>query len=131
MPYSFVVAGKRTVIQAVINSEADIQAVNCAIHGGAGGAKALIKMEKVGGTQFTYTTNLPGLAPENPFLLYTIIVVDSTGRETRSQEFVTPVTSSPVVPGWQLEDAPIAASIKQEGEKKALEAPAKPVLPPR
>jgi hypothetical protein len=103
-PYSFVVTGKRTVIYAVINSKIDIKEVNCSFHMAEDVVQPLIKMVKVNGTLFTYTAVLPGLTPESPSLRYTIVAVDTLGKETCSQEFVTPVTSSLVVPSWQLEN---------------------------
>ena len=102
-PYSFVVTGRRTVIQAVIDSKTDIQEVNCILRGIEGGMMTMVKMHKLIGTQFTYTATLPGLSPNSASLSYTIDSVDSQGRMTRSKEFVTPVKSSPVVPNWQLE----------------------------
>lgn len=102
-PYSFVVAGKRTIIYAVISSRADTEEINCSIRGAEGTAPTLVKMVKVDGTQFTYTATLPALSPDSSYLRYTIVAVDSLGRETRSQEFVSPVAASPVVPGWQVE----------------------------
>lgn len=117
-PYSFVVAGKRTIIYAVISSKADTKEIMCSIRTAEGVAPILVKMEKVRDTQFTYTATLPGLSSETGSLRYTIIAVDSLGKETRSHEFVTPVTSSPVVPGWQLESAGEAISVDKNEENK-------------
>lgn len=119
-PYSFVVAGKRTVIYAVIGSRADTKEINCTIREAEGAAPTSVKMVKVSGTQFTYTATLPGMSPERPSLRYTIIVVDSFGKETLSQEFMTPIASSPVVPGWQLESEGKAGSIEQKVSDKPL-----------
>lgn len=113
-PYSFVVAGKRTVLHAVINSKTDIREVNCAVNRPEGGAPSQVKMTKVSGTRFTYTATLPALSPETPSLRYTIVAVDSLGNELRSQEYVTPLTSSPVVPGWQLENTAEAVPVEQK-----------------
>ena len=102
-PYSFVVSGKSTVIQAVIyRREADLRAVNCKTRVIETGAHSLVKMGKVAGTKFTYAATLPGVAPNVSSLRYTIVAIDPVGRESVSPEFVTPVTSSPVVPGWQF-----------------------------
>ena len=119
LPYSFVVSGRRTVIQAVINGEADVvQAVNCKIRVVEGGAQAIVKMAKVSGTQFTYETTLPGLAPGIASLRYTIVAVDSSGKEISSQEFSTPVTSSSVLPGWQIENTGGAIQLELKNPKK-------------
>lgn len=117
-PYSFVVAAKPTVIHAVISSKADILEVNCILRETEGGGQAQVKMEHVNGTLFTYTATLPGLSKEGSSLRYRIVVVDAQGKKIRSQEFATPVTSSPVVPSWQHEKAvePIPAA-KADGKK--------------
>lgn len=104
-PYSYIVADKRTVIHAVIGSDVEIREVNCTFRTIEGEAWTPVKMAKVDGTQFTYTAVLPGLSTKTYSLRYTIDVVDSQGKVTHSQEFVTPVKSSPFVPGWQLEAA--------------------------
>lgn len=113
-PYSFVVAGKRTVLHAVINSRTDIREVNCIMGMSESGAPSQVKMTKVNGTRFTYTVTLPALSPDSPSLRYTIIAVDVLGNEIRSEEFVTPLTSSPVVPGWQLENTEETVSGKNK-----------------
>lgn len=107
-PYSFVVADKRTVISAVINSKSDIQEVNCTLPASEGGKGTEIKMEKVEGTRFTYTATLPGVPPKTSSLRYTISFVDTQGKDTRSREFVTPVSASPLIPSWQLENSDAA-----------------------
>lgn len=103
-PYSFVVAGKRTIIQVVIDSNAEIQEVSCTLRAHEGGGRNQVKMEKVEGTQFTYKAVLPGLSRGTSSLSYTVDVVDSNGKLTRSKKFVTPVKTVPFVPSWQLED---------------------------
>lgn len=115
-PYSFVVAGKRTIIHAVINSKADILEVNCILREADGREQTQVKMEKVTGTRFTFMASLPGQLREGSSLRYNIVVVDSQGTKTRSQEFVTPVTSSPVVPSWQVESpAEVLPAEKADG----------------
>jgi hypothetical protein len=118
VPYSFVVSGRRTVIQAVINSETDVQAVTCKIRVVEGGAQAVVKMAKVSGTRFTYEATLPGLTPGIPSLRYVISAIDPSGKETVSQEFVTPVTTSSIVPGWQIENTGGAFQLELKDTKK-------------
>lgn len=108
-PYSFVVAGKRTVLHTVINSKTDIREVNCFLNKPEGVAPFQVKMTKVNGTRFTYTATLPALSSDAPSLRYTIVAIDTTGNEIRSKEYVTPLTSSPVVPGWQIENDEVTA----------------------
>lgn len=104
-PYSFVIAGKRTVIRAVIDSQSEIKEVNCSLRNADGGERTLVKMGIADGTQFTYTANLPGLSPKTPELNYTINVIDTQGKVTRSKEFSTPLKRSTFVPSWQIEDS--------------------------
>lgn len=118
-PYSFVVPEKMTTIHAVINSRKEIQEVYCTLPAAGGVAQTQVKMEKMVGTQFTYSTRLPGVPSDKTDLRYTIVFVDALGTVTRSQEFVTPVTSSPVVPGWQLEGTNAAAVVDEKIEQKA------------
>lgn len=104
-PYSFVVAGRRTVIRAVIDSQSEIQEVNCSLRTADSGERTLVKMVLADGTQFTYIATLPGLSPKVSELDYTIYVIDTQGKVTRSQEFSTPLKRSAIVPSWQSEDA--------------------------
>jgi hypothetical protein len=113
-PYSFVVADKLTVIHAVIYRTSDIREVHCSLPALPDGTAGLVKMTPVDGTQFTYTATLPGLTSETASLRYTIVVVDAQGSEIRSKEFMTPVTTSPVVPGWQHDSAGDAIPVTQE-----------------
>lgn len=125
-PYSFVVAGRRTVIHAVINSKAGIMEVNCILLETEGGAETQVKMENVNGTLFTYRATLPAQPKEGSSLRYKIVAVDSRGGKTRSQEFVTPVTSSPVVPSWQPETPGEAKPAEKGDGKKPLQEPSAP-----
>lgn len=123
-PYSFIVADKQTVISSVINSRSDIKEVTCSISTNEGGAKTLVKMEKVDGTHFTYKATLPPLPLGSTSLRYTIDVVDSQGRNMHSKEFVTPVTVSPVVPSWQFESVgEIVRPEKKSGKESRKDLP--------
>jgi hypothetical protein len=104
-PYSFVVPEKPTVIRAVIDSKTDIQSVNCSVRTSEGGDHSEVKMEKENGSQFTYIATLSGQSPKVDSLRYTIIVIDAMGKLTLSKEFSIPVTTSPVVPSWQVDGA--------------------------
>ncbi|MDD2897696.1 MAG: hypothetical protein PHI31_03170 [Desulfuromonadaceae bacterium] len=118
-PYSFVVPGKGTIIHAVISNRTDIQQIYCLVPATDGKTQIQVKMEKEAGTQFTYSTVIPGYSADKSQLRYTIVVVDVLGTVTRSQEYVTPVTVSPVVPGWQLEGSGRATLITdQQGDQK-------------
>lgn len=101
-PYSFIVAGKPTVIHVVINSKSEIQKLSCALRG-EGDSQAQIIMEKVKGTQFTYTATLPAVTAQDTALRYMIVSVDAQGKMSRSKEYSIPVTDSPVVPSWQVD----------------------------
>ncbi len=111
-PYSFVIADKQIFLHAVISSKSDIREVLCNILTDKGESQTQIKMTLVSGTQFTYTAALPALTTKSPALRYSIIAADTLGRRTRSQDFVTPVTSSSVVPLWQQENTTVEISPK-------------------
>lgn len=128
-PYSFVVVGKPTVIHTVINSKTDIQEVNCTFPKPEGGGQTTVKMTKVAGTKFTYTATLPALPAESSALRYSIVVVDSLSKETRSNEYVSPVSVSPVVPSWQNETTGEALAPDPKEPKKPTEVPSDPVPP--
>jgi hypothetical protein len=120
-PYSYVITGKRTTIQAVISSADIIRTVYCRFRTTETGAHAFVPMMQVPGTHFTYSAILPGLAAASRSLRYNIIAIDSLGHETRSQEFVIAVKSSNVLPGWQSETSPDVIKIRLENSEKPLE----------
>lgn len=109
-PYSYVVPGKRTTVKAVVSLDG-VQSVLCRFRAGEKGGDASVPMAKVPGSQFTYSASLPALEPGATALRYRIVVVDATGNETHSKEFVTPVRATPVVPGWQQDSSkePVSA----------------------
>ncbi len=103
VPYSFVVTGKSTVIKAVIYREADdLRAVNCMLRLPESAAPTVVKMAKVDGSRFTYSAILPEVPVGASSIRYTIVAVDSSDTQAVSQEFLTPVRFSPLVPGWQF-----------------------------
>jgi hypothetical protein len=103
VPYSFVVIGKSTVIKAVIYREAsDLQSVSCKIREAETGALTVVRMTKMDGLRFTYSATLPEVAAAASSLRYTIAAIDTSDTTSVSQEFMTPVASSPLVPGWQF-----------------------------
>lgn len=120
-PYSYVITGKRSTIQAVISSANSIQAVYCRFRATENGAYAVVPMVQAPGTQFTYVATLPSLGAVSRALRYTIIAIDSMGNESRSQEFIIAVKSSAVLPGWQLENSLDMIRIKRENKDKPLE----------
>jgi hypothetical protein len=70
-------------------------------------------MEKVKGTQYTYSVVLPAMTAKDSAMSYTIAAVDASGKMTRSKEFAIPITDSPVVPSWQIDTPEKPADIKQ------------------
>ena len=103
VPYSFVVTGKSTIIKAVIYREVDdLQAVSCKIRAAETGALSSVKMAKVDGSRFTYSATLPEVPTDATSLRYTIVATDLSGTDSISPEFASPVTFSPLVPGWQF-----------------------------
>lgn len=95
-PYSFVTADKNVVIYAVVSSTDEIKSVRCTL-----GGNEQIQMTKVAGSQYTYKATLPGISMGSSYLRYNIIVVDSSGGISRSNEFSSPVIDTTVIPSWQ------------------------------
>jgi hypothetical protein len=120
-PYSYVVAGKRTIVQAVISSADSLRSVSCRFRALEDGAFALVPMVLAPGTNFTYTATLPSLASASRTLRYSISAEDMSGNENRSPEFVIPVKSPSVMPGWQLASSPDKIMIRLEQRGKPLE----------
>lgn len=120
-PYSYVITGKRTIIQAVISSLDSIQSVYCRFSAAENAPAALVAMQQVPGTHFTYTAVLPSLAPASSSLHYSIIASDSLGKQARSQEFVIAVKPSGVRPGWQIDSSQDTIKIRLENREKPLE----------
>lgn len=120
-PYSYVITGKRTTIQAVISSADSIKDAYCRFRAVEDGAFARMPMVLVPGTSFTYTATLPSLAAASRSLRYSVVAVDSLGNEARSQEYVIAVKPSAVLPGWQLEGSQDAIKMRLESREKPLE----------
>jgi hypothetical protein len=120
-PYSYVVTGKRSVIQAIISGTNSIQSAYCRFRSDENGSYGQVPMVSVPGTYFTYTATLPGLAPSSKVLRYSIVAVDSAGNEIKSTEFLTTVKVSTVLPGWQVESSPEVLKIKLENKERPLE----------
>jgi hypothetical protein len=127
-PYSYVITGKRTKIQAVVSSVNSIQAVYCRFRAVENGAYALVPMILSPGTHFTFSAELPGLAPASRSLRYNILAVDAAGKENLSREFVITTKTTSVLPGWQLENSPDLIKIKLENKEKPLEGFSDPGL---
>jgi hypothetical protein len=118
-PYSYVVPGKRTVVKAIISRE-EVQSVRCRFRSLEKGGYAFVAMARAAGSQFTYVGTLPALEPGATALRYRFIVVDAAGHQTYSQEFVTSVKSTSIMPGWQQDPA-------KEPVRAALEDPRQPL----
>ncbi len=101
IPFSFVVAEKQTLIQAVISSKNEVKDVHCVVQTTDEGKPTVIPMTKTADTLYTYEGKLPEQPSGSQSLRYRIVTRDSLDKETKSKEFVTPVTPSSVVPGWQ------------------------------
>lgn len=120
-PYSYVVPGKRTVVKVVISREA-VQSVRCRFRSLERGGYASVAMTKAPGSQFTYVATLPALEPGMAALLrYRFVVVDASGSRTFSQEFVIPVKSTSVMPGWQQDPSPEPVRATLDNPRQPLE----------
>jgi len=118
-PFSYVVPGKLTIIKAIISRET-VQSVRCRFRSLDKGGYASVAMAKVPGSQFTYVATLPALKAGAAALRYRFIVIDASGIQTYSQEFVIPVKPTSVMPGWQQDPA-------KEPVRAALENPLQPL----
>lgn len=118
-PYSYVVPGKRTVIKVIVSREA-VQSVMCRFRSLGKGGYAYVAMAKAPGSRFIYVATLPALEPGAAALSYRFNVVDASGIQTFSQEFVIPVKPTSVMPGWQQDPA-------KEPVRAALENPQQPL----
>lgn len=120
-PYSYVIPGKRTVIKAIFSRDA-VQSVRCRFRSLERGGYASIAMTKLPGSQFTYVATLPALESGVAALLrYRFLVVDASGAKTYSQEFVTPVKSTSVMPGWQQDPSGTPVRVTLEDPRQPLE----------
>jgi len=120
-PYSYVVPGKRTVIKAIFSREA-VQSVRCRFRSLERGGYASVAMTKAPGSQFTYVATLPALESGVAALLrYRFVVIDASGNQTYSQEFVTPVKSTSVTPGWQQNPSREPVRIELDNPRQPLE----------
>lgn len=100
-PFSYVVIGKRILLQAVVASTENIAGIFCRFRSAKAEAWARVPMTQVEDTHFTYKAILPALAPDARAVFYTFVVVDLQGKEIMSREYTMPVKSSLIVPGWQ------------------------------
>jgi len=123
-PYSYVVAGKRTVITAVIISPPEgFQSVQCRFRATETAGFARVPMTRVEGTQYTYTATLPALSPGTGSLRYMLVASGTMNKdkETFSREFSIPVRATSVVPGWQREPSSEKIKVRPETPDKPLE----------
>ena len=126
--YSYLVAGKRTVIQAVVSGSTVPKEVFCRFRAGDKGLPARVTMQPVPGTSFTFTTTIPALAATATDLRYSVVARDASGGESSSQEFVIPLKATSVIPGWQLESAADPVRIIRESADKPFEGFSDPGL---
>jgi len=120
-PYSYVVPGKLTVLKAIISRDA-VQYVRCRFRSLERGGYASVAMTKAPGSQFTYVATLPPLEPGVAALLrYRIVAMDASGTLTYSEEFVIPVKSTSVMPGWQQDPSGKPVGVTLEDPRQPLE----------
>ena len=100
-PFSYVVTGKRILLQAVVDSTENMEGIFCRFRSTTSEAWARVPMTQVEDTHFTYKAILPALASGARAILYTFVVVDLQGKEVIGREYTMPVKSSLIVPGWQ------------------------------
>lgn len=102
-PFSFLAAGRRSTVQAVIETDDSTAEVLCRFRADNSSSWGRVPMSLVSGTHFTYRAVLPAPAQSANLIQYQFVVVDRQGKEMLSREFGIPVRPSLVVPGWQLD----------------------------
>lgn len=127
-PYSFLVPGKRTTIQAVISSNSPVSNVYCYFKSTGSSSGAAVSMNKVAGTRFTYTTTIPALNTESAGLSYKIYAVDSNGVTSQSKEYTIQASSTAVSPGWQTDNFTDSLQIQKDNPNAPLEGFSDPAL---
>lgn len=127
-PYSYLMAGRRTVIQAVISSNTQIAKVYCYFHATGISTGAAVYMTNVSGTRFTYTCTVPALSPDSRGLSYRIFVIDSSGTATQSPSYEIPRASASVFPGWQPDNFNDPLDITIDDNRTVLEGFSDPSL---
>lgn len=129
-PFSFIVTGKRTVLQAVVDGTGDMAALFCRFSSAKGDVWARVPMKQVVNTHFTYQAILPALASETRTLRYSFVKVDSNGKETHSREYAISVKPSFIVPGWQQDPANDKLEVTVEKNSGPMTGFSDPGYPP-
>jgi len=127
-PYSFIVPGKRTTIQAVISSDTAISNVYCYFHSTGNTLGAAVSMSKVTGTRFTYSAVIPALNSKSSGLSYKIFAVDSNGITSQSKEYTIPSSPTTFFPGWQSDNLKDMLNIQQDKPNTPLDGFSDPAL---
>lgn len=128
-PFSFLVAGKRSTVQAVIETGGSTAEVLCRFRADNSSSWGRVPMSLVSGTHFTYRAVLPAPAQSASLVQYQFVVVDREGKETLSREFGIPVRSSLVVPGWQFDPSGNKLPLALEKGTDLLEGFSDPGVP--
>lgn len=127
-PYSFLVPGKRTIIQAVISSSSNVSNVYCYFRSAGSNTGAAVSMLKVAGTRFTYSATIPALSTESSGLSYKIYAIDSNGATSQSKEYSMQASSASVSPGWQTDNFTDSLQIQKDNPNAPLEGFSDPAL---
>jgi len=127
-PYSFIVPGKRTTIQAVISSDTVISNVYCYFHSTGNTLGAAVSMSKVAGTSFTYSAVIPALNSKSSGLSYKIFAVDSKGITSQSKEYTIPSSPTTFFPGWQTDNLNETLNIQLDKPNNPLDGFSDPAL---
>ncbi|OGT97692.1 MAG: hypothetical protein A2079_02720 [Geobacteraceae bacterium GWC2_48_7] len=120
-PYSYVVAGKLTILMAVVISKNNVQSMHCRFRAKESGPYAEVEMSLVPGSKFTYSAVIPALIPGSASLYYEFILTENQEKKVQSQEYKIPLNATVVVPGWQQELGRGRINVSLENPVQAFE----------
>lgn len=128
-PYSYLTAGHRTSLLAVLSSSEPLANVTCSFHAHGATSGATAQMTRVAGTRFTYTTIIPALAATATSLNYRINAYTDSGVAVQSRDYEIPVsTTTTIVPGWQIDHFRDSLEFQIDTENATLDGFSDPAL---
>ncbi|MDD5286084.1 MAG: hypothetical protein PHD54_09500 [Desulfuromonadaceae bacterium] len=101
---SHVVPGVRIRVKATISAPAGIKLARCYFKASDETDYFFVAMQKLEGTETTYTAILPALSNNAKVIQYRFLAVNNFGLLAKTDEFASPVRPG-VVPEWQYTDS--------------------------
>lgn len=106
--YIFMVTGKRITLKALIIDPAGVKVARCYFRVTDDGDYLSVPMQRVEDSQYMYSATIPALGRDAQSIRYRFLAVNLLGQTTKTNEFVTAVSDTTVLPGWQ----------KRQGQEK-------------